>query len=283
MIGGSNVTNERTLGKRLQIARQNAQLTQQGLCAKANLSYSTLAKIERGAIKSPSIFTIQAIAEALNVGLDELMGFNPTNIQYKTSKSGLEFIYFDINGCLVRFFERAFSTIARDYNTTADIIESVFWRYNDECSKGIVSLDDFNKSLADAIQTNSINWQDYYLKAVEIVKPMQELLEWTSQNYHFGILSNSMPGTINAMFENGLLPKLNYDVIIDSSEVGSIKPDPIIYDLATRKALIEPAKILLIDDTKANLVAAEKKGWHVIWFDYANPEETSETIKQVLL
>ena len=56
---------EKALGRRLQEARQAAGLTQQALCQKAELSYSTLAKIERGAIKAPSIFTIQSIAAAL--------------------------------------------------------------------------------------------------------------------------------------------------------------------------------------------------------------------------
>ena len=65
---------ERTLGKRLQAARQAAGLTQQQLCQKANLSFSTLAKIERGAIKSPSIFTVQTIAAAVGQSLDELVG-----------------------------------------------------------------------------------------------------------------------------------------------------------------------------------------------------------------
>jgi transcriptional regulator with XRE-family HTH domain len=70
-----NVVDEKSLGARLQLARQNAGLTQQVMCHKANLSYSTLAKIERGAIKSPSIFTIRSIAEVLGTSLDELVGF----------------------------------------------------------------------------------------------------------------------------------------------------------------------------------------------------------------
>ena len=65
---------EKGLGKRLQQMRQAANYTQQELCARANISYSTLAKIERGAIKAPSIFTVQGIAEALGVGLDQLLG-----------------------------------------------------------------------------------------------------------------------------------------------------------------------------------------------------------------
>jgi transcriptional regulator with XRE-family HTH domain len=105
---------EKTLGLRLQDARKKAGLTQQELCQKSGLSYSTLAKIERGAIKSPSIFTIQQIAGVLGVGVDQLVG-PPTNgpvmTAKKKSKSGVSFVYFDINGCLVGFFHRAFGKI----------------------------------------------------------------------------------------------------------------------------------------------------------------------------
>src|ERR1700733_6169130 len=106
---------EKGLGKRLQAARQSAGLTQQGLCQKAGLSYSTLAKIERGAIKSPSIFTVQTIAGALGVTLDELVGHSSPKTearQNSQSKSGVKFVYFDINGCLVRFYHRAFVRLA---------------------------------------------------------------------------------------------------------------------------------------------------------------------------
>src|SRR5580704_14264303 len=103
---------EKGLGNRLQAARQAAGLTQQGLCQKAGLSYSTLAKIERGAIKSPSIFTIQTIATVLNTSLDELIGANSVKNKRQKSKSGISFVYLDINGCLVRFYHRAFTKIS---------------------------------------------------------------------------------------------------------------------------------------------------------------------------
>ena len=64
---------EKRLGLVVQEARRRHGYTQQTLCQKSGLSYSTLAKIERGAIKSPSIFTIQQIAVTLGMSLDELM------------------------------------------------------------------------------------------------------------------------------------------------------------------------------------------------------------------
>src|SRR4051812_35007349 len=126
---------EKGLGKHLQEARQKAGLTQQQLCHKANLSFSTLAKIERGAIKSPSIFTIQSIAQALGLGLDELLGatVSPalTGRHLARTKSGASFIYFDVNGCLVRFYHQAFARLAEATGMPADIVETTFWHYND--------------------------------------------------------------------------------------------------------------------------------------------------------
>src|SRR5438132_3936919 len=100
---------ERALGKRLQLARKRAGLTQQELCQKAGLSYSTLAKIERGAIRSPSVFTVASIAGATGTNIDSLLGLEgqspgtPALPAKKRSKSGVRFVYFDINGVVVRF------------------------------------------------------------------------------------------------------------------------------------------------------------------------------------
>ncbi len=280
MSGGKIDSSEKVLGKKLQKARQFAGLTQQELCAKANLSYSTLAKIERGAIRAPSIFTIESIADVLKLSLDELIGRKtPNSISYRKNKNGVEFIYFDLNGCLVRFAERAFSLIAKDYATSTDIIESVLWRYNDDVNKNILSLDDFNRILASTLGIDKINWADYYLKAVEPVTSLINLMEWAAENYHIGLMTNSMPGIVNGMFQKGLLPKLNYDVIIDSSVIGHVKPETEAYRIATENSKMSPEKILLIDDTKANLIAAEKYNWKTMWFDYARPEESTEDIR----
>lgn len=279
MDGGKSLLNEKTLGKKLQRARQAANLTQQGLCAKANLSYSTLAKIERGAIKAPSIFTIEAIANALNISLDALVGHQISKIDYKKTKSGVEFIFFDVNGCLVRFAERSFSLIAHDYGISTDAIESILWRYNDEINKGKLSIDEFNNIFNERLNIKGFSWPNYYLKAIEAVPSLIELMTWAADNYHIGIMTNSMPGVLNEILESGIIPKLNYEVIIDSSQIGHIKPEKEAYEIATKRTGLSPEKILLIDDTKANLIAAEKFNWKVMWFDYARPEDLTAAIR----
>lgn len=277
---------ELTLGKNLQVARLAACLTQQELCQKANLSYSTLAKIERGAIRAPSIFTIQAIAGVLALSLDELVGSSLTNPnssrQLISSRSGIRFVYFDVNGCLVRFYQRAFSLIAEATGVPSDVVEMACWHFNDQANRGVITLDGFNQAVATRIGLKTFNWADYYLSSAEAVPGMNELLSWTLAKYKTGLLTNIMPGLLKALQDCKKVPFLPYDAIIDSSQIGTVKPESQIYEIAEKEANTSPQGILLIDDTPANLRAAELRGWHVIWFDYARPEESIANIKEAL-
>lgn len=277
---------EKTLGKRLQQARQAAGLTQQQLCQQSNLSYSTLAKIERGAIKSPSIFTIAQIASVLKVSLDDLTGLGghapATAFPNGVSKSGIKFAYFDINGCLVRFFHRAFTQLAADTGIAADIVETAFWHFNDAVCRGDMTIEEFNSKLAEHLKIPQLDWQSYYLAAVDPIEEMKELVGWAAENYKIGLLSNIFPGFINAMKQRGLIPDLPYAAIIDSSEVKAIKPEPQIYQIAQEKTGLEPQEILLVDDSRSNVMAAEKMGWHVLWFDDYRPDESAKRVRSAL-
>lgn len=285
-VGVAAAAPELALGQRLQRARQAAGLTQQALCQQANLSYSTLAKIERGAIKSPSIFTIQSIAAALHTSLDELVGTlpdQPTSVIEKgRSKTGLRFVYFDVNGCLLRFFQQAFTRIAEDTGASADIVETAFWHYNDEACRGHLTTAEFGQALAKRLGVAELDWTKYYLEAAQPMPGMSDLLTWASQHYKIGLLTNIMPGMLETMRQRHMIPDLPYDAVVNSSEVGFVKPEAAIYDIAAAKAGVADAEILFVDDSRANLIAAEKRGWRVLWFDDYKPEASIERIRQAL-
>jgi len=288
MTGVGIARQELALGQAIAAARRKAGMTQQELCAKASLSYSTLAKIERGAIKTPSVFTVAAIAEATGTSVEALAGIEtaqaPITPQkaYKTSKTGIKFVYFDVNGVLVRYFQRAFTTIAADTGVSADAIEAIFWHYNDTICRGEMSLEEFDSILAKRVGIESISWSDYYLNNVDPVQGTHEIVEWASEHYGVGLMTNMMPGLVKPMIQRDLLPKIRYEAIIDSSEVGVIKPEQAIYEQAAQLAAVDPTEILLIDDSRTNLMAAERLGWHVLWFDDYRPDEGAERIRQAL-
>ena len=274
--------NEKQLGKRLQKARQTAGLTQQELCHRANLSYSTLAKIERGAIKTPSIFTIQSIAAALGTTLDDLVGVPALTPRRDQSRSGVRFVYFDVNNCLVRFFHGAFAKIATDCGLPSDIVETVFWRYNDPVCRGDMTLDEFNAKVGAHLKLPRFDWAAYYFEFVEATPETHEFVGWVRRHYGTGLLTNSMPGMLARMRELSLLPDITFDAIVDSSEVHLLKPEKAIYDIAQERAGCAPNEILFTDDSRANLMAAQKLGWHVMWFDDSRPEESIARLKAAL-
>ncbi|HET7827511.1 MAG TPA: HAD-IA family hydrolase [Candidatus Saccharimonadales bacterium] len=281
---------EKTLGQRLQLARKRAGLTQQELCQKAGLSYSTLAKIERGAIRTPSVFTVASIATVTGISLEELLDLPgrgaegaaaPTETKHR-SKTGVRFVYFDVNGVLVRFFHRAFSQITQDTGARADLAENLFWRHNDALCRGQLSLDELNQIFDKELNTQNFSWKDYYMQSIEPMPGVKEFVEWCAHSYRIGLLSNTAPGFLDEMISRGLIPNVSYDAVADSSKLGAVKPEPKIYEAAQELAGVQPNEILLIDNERPNLTAADRAGWQVVSFDDFEPEASIANARQLL-
>jgi FMN phosphatase YigB (HAD superfamily) len=171
--------------------------------------------------------------------------------------------------------------LAEDAGVSTDSVESVFWHYNDDVCRGEMTLDEFNTILAQRLNV-LVDWKKYYLEAVEVVPGMAEVVGWVANQYKVGLLTNTMPHFIAAMQEKNLLPAVHFDSIVDSSMVHSLKPETAMYDAALKQAGVEPNEILLIDDERPNLVAAEKLGWKTMWFDGFNLDETETNIRESL-
>jgi len=62
-----------TIGKNIKRLRQEKELSQDKLSKLADLSLNTVVKIELGESPNPTIETIQKIAKALDVSVDDLL------------------------------------------------------------------------------------------------------------------------------------------------------------------------------------------------------------------
>ncbi len=61
------------IGENIQRIRKAQGITQDELAKKANMPYTTIAKIESGMVKNPTIMTLIKIAKVLKVSLDEFV------------------------------------------------------------------------------------------------------------------------------------------------------------------------------------------------------------------
>jgi HAD superfamily hydrolase (TIGR01509 family) len=278
---------EKTLGKKLQLVRKRAGLTQQELCQKAGLSYSTLAKIERGAIRSPSVFTVANIARATGASLEELLEMSvasspaPTDTK-KRSKTGIRFVYFDVNGTLIRFYERAFTDISQESGTPVEIVESIFLHYDGAACRGGMSAEEVNQIIGGEIGLPGFSWENFYMKNVQATPGMNELLAWSAEHYDVGLLTNNWPGFTEQLMQMQALPQVGYKAIVESARAGCSKPEAKIYEIAQELSGAQPNEILLVDDRPAYLAGGQKAGWHTEQFDENNPQGSIARIKQAL-
>lgn len=64
---------EKTIGEKIKAWRKKKDITQDALAKKADIPYTTLAKIESDVIKNPSLQTITKISNGLEISLDDLV------------------------------------------------------------------------------------------------------------------------------------------------------------------------------------------------------------------
>jgi len=62
-----------TIGSKIKKLRLEKDMTQEELAVKAGIPYATLIKIEGDTVKNPTINTLQKLAQALEVSVDELL------------------------------------------------------------------------------------------------------------------------------------------------------------------------------------------------------------------
>ncbi len=98
-----------------------------------------------------------------------------------------------------------------------------------------------------------------YDKNMVLIERIESL---RSEGYRTGLLTNSF-----AEFRPTLAKDLDltmFDVFVDSSEVGSRKPEPSVYATTTSRFGVHPSRIVYLDDFVQNIIGAEREGWHTI-------------------
>ncbi len=111
----------------------------------------------------------------------------------------------------------------------------------------------------------------------ELLTPIEETVSVLSQLVQQRIRQNSprlyylsnMPVPYARVLEQRHTFLTWFDGGIFSGDVKLIKPDPAIYELLETRYALDPAQTVFIDDLKANVVAAQLRGWQGIHFESA--------------
>jgi len=110
-------------------------------------------------------------------------------------------------------------------------------------------------------------------------RPNEQLLSYIKSDlqpyYKLGIISNTDSDSVHE-----ILSKTDadmFDEIIMSYQVGLMKPDPLIYELALKRLGVEPSEAIFIDDIERFCQAARGAGMQAV--NYSNFELTKAGIE----
>ncbi len=83
--------------------------------------------------------------------------------------------------------------------------------------------------------------------------------------YRLALLTNAFPGHAESLRRrHSFDPRAEFDVYVNSAEVGLAKPDPAIYQLTLDRLGVRPEQAIFIDDHVRNTDAAQMLGMHTI-------------------
>lgn len=117
-----------------------------------------------------------------------------------------------------------------------------------------------------------------FIKRFDPNKSIWPVIDRIKQDCQIGLLTNMYPGMLSAITEKGIMPKISWDVIIDSSIEGYRKPDLKFFELAQERANTEGKNILFVDNKIENINAAKEFGWQTFFYDSADHEKSCEDL-----
>ena len=168
------------LGKAIAVARRACGLTQQELCERTGIAYSTLTKIERGAIKKPNVFTVLQIAQTTGLRVEDLLeGSTPQPPANPHSPSrtaavatgppaaGVKFVYFDLHQVLVNSVYAMMPFIAAKAGQPLNKVENFFMRFDKDLCLGKLSAEEFDRRLSEEMNCPGLKQGDLYVQHVK--------------------------------------------------------------------------------------------------------------------
>jgi len=194
-------------------------------------------------------------------------------------------ILWDIGGVLVRTMDRTPRTrLAERLGVTyAQLEETVFsGGMGTMAQLGVISSDDQWHWAARTlgIPENEIEgFQEAFFGGDQLDTGLVDAIRSFHASYRTGIISNALDNTRRMLAERWRITDA-FDLIILSAEVGVMKPDARIFQMALEGLSVAPEETVFIDDSLHNVQGAQSVGLHAIHFH--SPQQVLEELNALL-
>ncbi len=184
------------------------------------------------------------------------------------TKKGIKAIIFDLGGVVVLGkSEDIFNSLSKKLEINSNSLQLALKRYKKAMLKGRLSPQDFSELLrkkfhisADIIQKR----KESYLEVMPINKDAIALIKKLKKDYKIALITNmnKLHASINR--DRGLFSYFRPAIL--SCEVGLIKPEKEIFELALKKMRLNAENCILLEDREEHLKIPEELGFKTILF-----------------
>ena len=196
----------------------------------------------------------------------------------------LRAIFFDLGGVILRTeYQAPREQLAERLNMTYEDINKIVFESETarKASLGEVSVDEhwlavMRRLRLPASEAETIRAEFFAGDVID--RDLLNFIRSLRLRYKTGIISNAWGDMRDYIVKHQFDDAFN--TLIISAEVGMMKPQPEIYQLALKQARVEAKEAAFIDDTPKNVDAANALGMHGIVF--RDPAQVEENLKALL-
>jgi len=196
----------------------------------------------------------------------------------------LRAIFFDIGGVIVRTeYQAPRERLAERLNMTYDDISKIVFESETarKASIGEVSVEEHwlavtRKLRLPASDAKAIHAEFFGGDVID--RDLLDFIRSLRPRCKTGVISNAWGDSRDYIIRNQFDDA--FDTLILSAEIGMMKPQPEVYQLALKRAQVEANEAAFVDDMPKNIEAANALGMHGIVF--RDPAQVKENLKNLL-
>lgn len=205
--------------------------------------------------------------------------------------SKISFVYFDVGGVMIQDFSDTNKwdlMISNALGIPVDLhqqFDELYDKYEDDICEGKIHVDDLKsiiKEKFNPLLPDEFSLLKYFVNNFLPNESIWEIVHELKKKTKIGLLTDQYLDMFRLIKEHGLLPSINWDVVIDSSVVKVRKPKKEIFLLAQEKAHVSPSDILFIDNREKNLIPARELGWQTYLYDSRDYQKANLELSQFL-
>ena len=198
----------------------------------------------------------------------------------------IKFVYFDLGGVVINDFSKNNKwEVMKKVMGVKPSFEKEFDEFYDKYEHEDVCLTRPVDTLIPILEEKfnmkfpkEFSMNQYFIDHFDRNSFIEPVIKEINIKSKIGILSNQYVDMFEGIQKKNILPKVKWDVVVDSTKVLLQKPDPKIFEYATNKAGVLKQEILFVDNSQKNIDAGIKFGWQTFFYNSANHKKSSEEL-----